>query len=213
MAPAKKEVPTPAFDVDDETMTRQIISAAEQCFRKYGVHRTRMEDIAQRVGLVRPNLYRYVESKEALILRVIIEHTIRVDEERRRRIPLRGPVGPIITKSITLGVELASADEFEKDMMSPQNIDIAARFVASNQGDDDLLPRPDYWYPIFEYGRRRGEIRDDLDDRRTLLWIGAITILLLERRELFTDADRIMRYVDDYVTPALLAPAAKAPKR
>ena len=82
--------PVSINEADNEAMIRQIVDAAEQCFRQYGVHRTRMEDIAQHVGLVRPNLYRFV-AKEALILRVVLEHTAKVDAERRKRIPFAVP--------------------------------------------------------------------------------------------------------------------------
>ena len=63
-----------------------------------------------------------------------------------------------------------------------------------NEGDD-VLPSPTYWYPIFEYGKERGEIRGELNNTMMLRWIGAVSLLLLERPELFADDALVEQYV------------------
>jgi AcrR family transcriptional regulator len=45
----------------------QILDAAERCFALNGFHRTTMQDVAREAGMVPGNLYRYFQSKKAII--------------------------------------------------------------------------------------------------------------------------------------------------
>lgn len=46
----------------------QILDAAEACFVRNGFHRTTMQDLAREASMTAGNVYRYFESKEALVL-------------------------------------------------------------------------------------------------------------------------------------------------
>jgi AcrR family transcriptional regulator len=186
----------------DLAMLRRIVAAAEDCFRQYGIHRTRMEDVAERVGLARPNLYRFVPSKDELINLVQVQHTVRMDEERRRRIPLKGPVADILVESFVIGIELVKQDD--PFLATSISMDAHVRRLAESEGSDHVTPRPDYWYPIFDYGRSRGEIRPDLKNEEILHWIASQSVLFSERSELFGDEARRRWYTANFVISAIL---------
>jgi AcrR family transcriptional regulator len=182
-------------------MEQRIVEAARYCFRRYGVDGTKMDDVARVVGIARPNLYRYVQSKDSLLALVVMVETIKTDEIRRRVIPIEGPVGPLISESLALGVELAREDDFLRTLTSNANAAIAAALVTKPGAS---LPRREYWFPIFEHGRTRGELRDDLDNTEILRWLGLMTMLFMERHELFSDAQSVRRYAERFVVPALV---------
>lgn len=46
----------------------QILNAAERCFVRSGFHRTTMQDVAAEAGMSPGNLYRYFDSKDAIVL-------------------------------------------------------------------------------------------------------------------------------------------------
>lgn len=48
-----------------------VVAAAAKVFRERGYHATRLEDIADELGMQKAGLYNYVPSKEALLLAVI----------------------------------------------------------------------------------------------------------------------------------------------
>src|SRR3546814_12924134 len=52
-----------------ESPADAIVDAAARCFQRWGIARTRIEDIASEVGIVRPHIYRHFESKEAIVHR------------------------------------------------------------------------------------------------------------------------------------------------
>jgi AcrR family transcriptional regulator len=179
----------------------EVLAAAEACFLQFGVQRTRMEDVAQRAGIPRPYLYRYVSSKDDLILRVMVTHTARLDEKRRNEIPLKGSVVPILVRSIEMGVEWMRADPFTHDVMSINGGELGVRIATAVQ-EQRVLPAPAYWLPIFEYGLKRGELRDDIPVPQMLLWVGSMEYLFLQRPEFFRDYDQSW-YIEQLAVRAL----------
>ena len=190
---------------DDPEMQRRITEAAEECFRRFGIRRTRMDDVAAKVGLARPNLYRFVPNKDALIRLVILKHSAAVDAERRRQIPIQGPVGELIVRSLVMGVMMSRQDEFDMDLLHAANIDAPSRLLNLSQGDDPVLPRPAYWYPILDHGRQRSEIREDLTNAQIVRWIGKMTLLFVQWPDMFPDETAVRWHVETFVLPCVLS--------
>lgn len=63
----------------------RIIQSAIECFSKYGLDRTRMDDVAQKAGLSKGTLYLYFKSKEDLFY-VICENNLKVLKEQLSQI-------------------------------------------------------------------------------------------------------------------------------
>jgi TetR/AcrR family transcriptional repressor of uid operon len=59
----------------------RIIQSAVECFFKYGLDRTRMDDVAQKADLSKGTLYLYFKSKEDLFY-VICENNLRILKEQ-----------------------------------------------------------------------------------------------------------------------------------
>jgi TetR/AcrR family transcriptional repressor of uid operon len=59
----------------------RIIQSAVECFSKYGLDRTRMDDVAQKADLSKGTLYLYFKSKEDLFY-VICENNLRILKEQ-----------------------------------------------------------------------------------------------------------------------------------
>ena len=50
---------------------RQILDAAEDCFRRHGFHNTSMAEIAKSFGMSAGHIYNYFDSKEAIIAAIV----------------------------------------------------------------------------------------------------------------------------------------------
>ena len=191
---------------DAETDRRgAIVAAARQCFQKWGLARTRMDDIAQRVGIVRPNLYRYFPSKEAVAAAVAAEESQRMNDIRRERLPVEGPVGDLIAASIVLGLQLALEDEYIIDLLSMENRDLLPETIAA------AGVRYEYWQPIFQHGRARGELRSDLSDDDLMRWLSMVQLHFLSQRALYPTIDDIERDVRLFVVPSITNPSTSRP--
>lgn len=197
--------PTNVSDTDSQRRA-EIISAARSCFRRWGIARTRMDDIAEVVGIVRPNLYCYFPSKEAVIQAVMVEESRRINLTRRATIAIEGPVAPVIARSIIDGLAQALDDEYLMDLMTRENVDVAAASLGETEPYD---VRAEYWQPILDHGRRRNEIRPDLDDHQIVRWLGSVQLLFLESRALYPDIDAIAADVHAFVVPSITVGAAR----
>jgi AcrR family transcriptional regulator len=62
-------------------VNERIIQSAVECFSKYGLDRTRMDDVAQKADLSKGTLYLYFKSKEDLFY-VICENNLRILKEQ-----------------------------------------------------------------------------------------------------------------------------------
>jgi AcrR family transcriptional regulator len=191
----------PRRSPDIGTRERILVAAARR-FRRVGVAATRMDDIADEVGMQRPHLYRYFSGKDDIVRQVIVDEVRRRGRDLRSRISLRGPVGPLLLKSIVDGLELSAADEVTRYMVSPEAAHDVERIIAAPGGVVDS--GWDYWGPLIAYGRGRGEIRDDLDDTEIVRWFVSLTFMLLQNPSLFADIGGAGRYVERFVIPAVL---------
>ena len=66
----------------------------------------------------RPRIYRYFRDKDELITAVIIREFRALSAHRAAMFPVRGPVGPLITKVLIAGLERLGEDEFLSQVMS-----------------------------------------------------------------------------------------------
>lgn len=175
----------------------EIISAARVCFQRWGLAKTTMDDIAKEVGIARPNLYRYFPNKAVLVAAVSSEESRRIGEYRRQHIPIEGPTTDVIERSIIMGLELARADDYLADLLALDNRELVTAAIE----EDDV--RSQYWKPIFDHGRARSELRDDLSDDDLLRWLSSIQLHLLSNRALYPTIEAIERDVRLFVVPAM----------
>ncbi|MGQ0464183.1 MAG: TetR/AcrR family transcriptional regulator [Sporichthyaceae bacterium] len=184
------------------TARERIVEAARDAFRRNGIAATPLDEVAALAGVARPNLYRYFASREELVRHVVIAEIRSVNAERWSRIALSGPVGPLILESLVAGHDLAL------DWMSHVTlVDEAAGATAELMSHDEGIAAAqyEYWGPLLEYGRARGEIAPALSNDRIVRWFGASHVLVVERPELVPDGD-LRSWFADFVVPPVLAP-------
>lgn len=70
--------------IKEELIQEQILQAAGQLFRKYGLHKVTMDDVAKAIGKGRSSLYYYYKSKEEVLAAVIgLELDAMIEEAAR----------------------------------------------------------------------------------------------------------------------------------
>lgn len=184
-------------------MEERIVAAARRCFHRSGWTATRMDEIAEEADLLRPNLYRYFASKDALMTEVIVREFRVAHAERRRLLPMEGPVRPLLVESMVLGFEFSGQDELVKLNMSPDAISLTARLVSTEQKILDV--EYEYWGPLLEYGRARREITTLLSNERIVRWFISVHFMFLERPEFYGEVTTVRGYVEDFVISPILA--------
>jgi AcrR family transcriptional regulator len=180
----------------------QIRTAAAECFRCIGVADTRMEDVAEAVGIARPNLYRYFPNKESLVLEVLLEEVRAIHRRRRERLTLKGPVAPLLVEAVVLGFEEAHNNEMFALLMAGDTVDFTDLFSGST--DTFHAVESEFWAPIFDHGRSRGELREGLTNAEMVRWVSFASFLFVGRDEFRRAPDAVRYYTERFVVPALL---------
>jgi AcrR family transcriptional regulator len=181
----------------------QIVEAARVCFGRGGLLATKMDEIADEAGILRPNLYRYFPSKDSLIVEVIVAEMRTTHEARRATLPMTGPVRPLIVESLVMGAEISRTEDAIKTNMAVEAIQLTARLCATEQRVLDA--QYEYWGPLLEYGRARREINPGLSNERIVRWFLSQHFGFFERPEFFGGPDGIPGYINDFVVPPVLA--------
>ena len=180
-----------------------IADAARRCFARWGVSRTRMEDIAKECGVPRPVLYRHYASKEALLVEVMVRHIDRRREELHRRVRRRGRSAPLIVEALRAGIT-GGTDRAVSDWLLDDDVrHLTARLVAGSAAVSAAMA--EYWRPYLEYARDRGELRPGVELDEAARWLTFMVFHFLSVPETVPPADDLPRYLRTFVVNALVA--------
>jgi len=128
---------------DDKTSTRDLIlDAAEHLFARRGYQATTVKQVAERVGVQGPALYKHFASKRALYEEVLARLFV--------------PFTPLLTDAATAGTH--QRDIMQQHLANPNTSRIVAQATLS--GGEDLELLVERWYRPF-FSHTRSMLRDD----------------------------------------------------
>ena len=190
-------------NVDDAPLRDQIIEAAKRSFRRYGVGKTTIEDIAKEVGVSRATVYRYVNGgREEIVLAVLI------DESRQQLVALLDQFQDLDGLADTLTAILT-----EVVVLNRENEELSGLFNAESLGigsaqpgaaDQLLTGTLELFEPFFAAARESGELRTDLTDREVAEYLLRVTMSLLTfEGEAAGSRDETERFIRNFVIPAI----------
>jgi AcrR family transcriptional regulator len=184
------------------TTHERIVLAATVCFRRWGVEKTSMGDIAAEAKLRRPQLYRHVESKEALIVTTIVHAAEELSRRRLAALPIDGPATDLIVESLVMGHDDLLADAFAAHLIG----DGARTFLRLLDEDSGLREAQQLWWlPVITYGQDGGELRQDLSVDEITDWFLMSQIAMVEHAERYPTRDSVRRHLTNFIVPAVAA--------
>ncbi|MEW6474381.1 MAG: TetR/AcrR family transcriptional regulator [Actinomycetota bacterium] len=182
----------------------RIAVAAVGCFERWGIERTRMQDIADAAGMPRPHLYRHFPNKEALIVEVVLGEVRLMSARLAGGLRLRGPVRRAVVEGLLFVVEGSRDDEYVKLLLRSDVMGTTARIVA--QADSVVEAIADCFHPVFDYAERQGALRAGLDWSETSRWLTFLLLAHAALPELVGSPDQVRSHLERFVVPALLGP-------
>jgi AcrR family transcriptional regulator len=193
---------TPSQMTDEQSAMRErILEATERSILEVGIQKTRVEQIASEVGLLRPNVYRYISGgKEALILQVLLRDMERIHEIRRRRVLIEGPLAPLLVDSLVMGFQSSKESPVFRTCLE-EDPSFTARVLTRPEA---VAAAQTYWCPILDHGRARGELRNELGYDEIVRWFLGVQFLLHEHHDFFGGPHGIQEYIRKLVIPAVV---------
>lgn len=185
----------------DDSVEDKIIDATVKCFRRYGINKTSMEDIAKAAKLSRPTIYRYFPSRHHLAVEVLVRE---VRDHTRLVVPIlkehRYPPKALI-EGIVFDLATAKEHPYTSIIVS----DAGTELLAKVSGSDEtvLAAMSEQWLPSLTRWREDGYLRADLKMDDVLLWITLYMHTSLGRSFVTISEARMRRMLATLVVPAL----------
>jgi AcrR family transcriptional regulator len=188
----------------DSTRER-IIDAAEECFARYGVAKTTVEDIAAAAGMSRATVYRSVTGgRDELILAVMLRELIRFLDQLAARLRQTASVPDAVVEGILDAVSYVRGRPHVAHFMVPEAAG-HTQVVVTGAAERILDMCCDYVRPHFEVAQRDGRIRAGIEVEGTTEFLFRIitSLMVLDRGR---DADDTRNFLRSYVVPVIVGP-------
>lgn len=177
-----------------------ILDAALRCFERWGIQRTRVEDIAREAQMPRPHVYRHFAGKDAIVHAVVLRTIERHHERLAERYPIEGPAADLVLGTLISGAtdtvtEVAAFTREDSAKITAESLAASPEISAALRG---------HWAPILEHAKARGELRDHVDVESATQWLVFVQLSFLT---LGDSAPPLRESLEAYVLPALLQDA------
>ncbi|MEU8345726.1 transcriptional regulator, TetR family [Actinomadura meyerae] len=191
--------------VTTDTTRERIIDAAEECFGRFGVAKTTVEDIAAAARLSRATVYRSITGgRDELILAVVVRDLHRFLDRLAERLRRERSVPEAIVEGTMDAVEYVRAEPTVAHFLVPEAAGHMQAAVAG-AAEHVLALCCDYVRPYFEQAQRQRKLRADIEVEGTVEFLfRIITSLIVMDRD--RDAEGLRRFLRTYVVPVIAAP-------
>lgn len=164
-------------NVDAQEARERILDAASRCFDRIGVPKTTVVDVAREAKVTRTTLYRYFESREAIVVGVMLRETHYFRERLLEALSGIDDVGEFIVEGILFCLREAPKRPLHIYLSGGEASNLMGRlFLSSEQLFEigiELLQ------PLFEPAREKGLLRDGIELSTLLEWASRITLSYL----------------------------------
>lgn len=157
----------------------RIAISARNCFERFGVKKTTIDDIASDAGISRGSVYRYFANKEDVLRYVSAGEIARVNQEIRKRLPRANNYQELLTEALLLATVIGRDNKYVR--MFVESIEYASK--SADPSTQEYLDTSAVWGPLIESAMAKGEFADDLTQRDVASW------LILSETLLFVKAD------------------------
>lgn len=177
-----------------------ILRCALDCYRRYGVEKTRMEDIARLAGISRPLLYKLFRDRQALNDSAINCELKRLCLRQKKYMQRYSSFREILIEGLIAGIELARADNVLIDLLVHGSAEHLPTLLLdrSQPAHKQTL---DLWKPFFDKARENGELARSINDDDLMEWIMGIQHSYLMREDF--NPIRIRELLEVFLCPAL----------
>jgi len=163
------EATAAAADADTAQLSGVLLDAAEQCFARFGLRKTTMEDVARAGGVSRATLYRYFKNRDELLLGVVEREARATAEIIKTRLEGIDHPGEHLVEGF-----IATLDEIPKHptlamVVDPDSAGMTSRLVLNSERLANIAL--EIMLPVMQPAQERGLLRDNVDVAAMIEWI------------------------------------------
>ena len=178
----------------------RIIEAAYLCFDRYGIEKTTMGDIAKSARILRPRLYKYFASKEAIVERISELEVLRANEELRRKLKRSPSFETTVTDALLLSTRIAHENHYVRRVLES----LQTSRSADPKSPVHALSRK-RWQPLLEKAAAAGELAPHLTIDEIVTWLMLSQMMLIVKVDAIKISDAALRrFIRYFVVKPLL---------
>jgi AcrR family transcriptional regulator len=155
--------------VDDEDAAREkLLDAAEECFARFGVGRTSIEDVARQAKVSRSTVYRYFEGRSELLAAAYMRENAAIFDRVKILMAEEGTFAERVVRVTVRAINALRSGRFfpmlfsaDGALMSSQAIIASKMFYEAGHAT---------MQPFFEEAQSRGEVPTGLDLEDFIEW-------------------------------------------
>jgi AcrR family transcriptional regulator len=178
----------------------RLVDAAEAIVRDSGAGALRLESVAESVGLHRSSVYRYFDSKEALLTAVVVQATLRLGREVLDRLGPEAAPERFLVEGLAMALASIANDPVHRSLMAPSASEAVAR-VGGRALTEGLRPLVE---PMFAAAAHQGVLRAGVTPDDALQWLQIVATGLLSAPAELQDPDDLVHLLDLMLVPSLL---------
>jgi AcrR family transcriptional regulator len=201
-APERRWGAKERLDNEDDARKR-LLNAAEECFERYGLRRTTIDDVAREAKVSRSTVYRYFDGRGDLIVAAYLRESEAVNEKVKALMRQPGPFTDRVVKAIIRSINAVRSGKYLPLMLTPEGALLASKAVTASSAFYESSKAT--MEPFLEEAKAAGEVRADiaLDDftEWTLRIIFSFAMLDGPTKR---DAKSLRRLIDSFLVPALV---------
>ena len=188
---------------DDDEARRRLLDATGRCIVRRGSIQIQMADVAQEAGVSRSTVYRYFQSRNELVLELLVSRTDAALARIVAALPSPENAQLTIPELVLAPISLVDGNPLNEAFYSVESRSLVAPSL--DPGADQAVDAAfKHFGPLIETWIATGQIHSDLDSRETVRWINALSVLLLTPPWNGMDRDERATFVDRYLVRALI---------
>lgn len=192
-----EEVPTTT-----ESARERLIDAAEECFERYGVSKTTVEDVAKAANVSRATVYRYFDGRDSLILGVLEREGGRFMKRLDKRILREPDLATAVVEGVLFTVKAVRADPRLALLFAPEAVGLTVNVPGATEAMFKLATA--FLRPWLESAREAGQLRPGVAVDDVAEWIVRAVLSLLTTRLRSRSLAEERRFLETFLIPPIV---------
>lgn len=182
---------------------KKVAETATQCFKRFGVHRTSMADIADMLGVSRQTVYRIFENRSLLLEYIATAQMKVLYSKLDKYVSNFESVDEALVDGMLYSIKLGREDDLLHEIVRQEG-DAHFRtfqFGGTPEIQEGMLA---VFAPFFAKGRAAGQISENVTDIEIVEWMCNIGAVLNMREDY--DEPQQRRILEKFFVPSIVRP-------
>jgi len=188
------------------TVRDGLLDAAGECYRRFGIRKTTVDDIAKAAGLSRATAYRTFKNRDEILVGVVAREAYQLAAEAQVYLAQFDDVGSWIVEGLVFSLREIPSRPLLAMIFNPEDTGLASRLVLLSTELSEVGAA--VLRPMFEPAQRAGQIRETVQVEMVIEWVLRLLVSYLTTpSRLATSEDAMRKMLRAMVLPSVLKTA------